>query len=220
MKKPTGEIGPIKIKNNPDNNPESSFEKIEFPNEKSDIEDYIVSKFIYSANKILSISGEKFIIANPVKNSENHFDFNITTPRGPTYLELMEAAPLELIKGGYTNAKASYKPYDMAMNIIEKINNKCNKYSKNLDQKLFLLIYGTHWAFYFDDLTILYLRYFLSKKKIIFNAIFTYFPLDTDEGTVPWLFPVPPEFINNFDPDKYVDNTVINLDPNKWKLIY
>ena len=220
MKKPTGDSGPIKVSINPDRQPGAIFDKIEFPKIKSDIEQYIVSKFIHSADKELSKSGDKFFISNPILNSENDFDFNVTTPRGLAFLELMEAAPLELIKGNYSNAKASYKPYDMANNIIEKITKKSNKYPNNLKSELFLLIYGTHWSFYFDELTYMYLRYFLSKMKTSFNAIFTYFPLDINEGVVKWLFPVPPDFIENFDPDLYTHNIVCNLDPNKWIFIW
>ena len=106
MAKPTGMSGPIRATVDQHGSLSGSFERIAFPESKDDVEDFFASRFIHSMNKHLAASGEKFILANPVRNVENDFDFTATSPNGPAYLELLEAAPLT---GKYESAPATYK---------------------------------------------------------------------------------------------------------------
>jgi hypothetical protein len=218
MKKPTGNIGPIGTSIDSKGNLVASVANVPFPQDKEEIEKYIVERFIYSANKELEKSGEQFIIFKPSKNHLDDFDFNVQTQRGKAYLELMEAAPLEKTKGGYSKAPASYKPYEYAIEIFEKITEKSKKYPKGLKGELFLLLYVTHWTFVFSETTMAYLRYFCSMNAPKFNAIFSYVPFDVEVGTVRWIYPVPPELLKGFDPDKYKNNEVLNLDPEKFEV--
>ena len=218
MKKPTGKIGPFKVSVDDKRDIIGCYEKISFPKIKDEIEEYIVQRFIFSANKELEKTGEKFIISNPTKNELDDFDFNVTSPKGGAYLELMEAAPLKRVKGGYEKAPPEYRPYSLASNIFEKILSKSNKYPENLSRDLFLLVYVTHWTFVFNETTVAYLRYFCANSRLKFNGIFSYSPLDYEFGTVRWIYPVSPDLINGFDPEKYKDYVVINLDVAKSEL--
>ena len=219
MKKPTGKIGPFRVSIDDQGDIVGSHQKISFPETKDGIEEYIVERFIFSANEELSKSGEKFILSNPSKNEIDDFDFNVTSPKGGAYLELMEAAPLERVNGGYEKAPSKYKPYELATNIFEKIKSKSNKYPTNLKKELFLLIYVTHWTFVFSKTTVAYLRFFCANTNLNFNAVFSYSPLDHSLGNVRWIYPVPPELLKGFDPEKYKDNVVLNLDTAESLLI-
>ena len=46
-------------------------------------------------------------------NPENDFDFVDFGAPTPTYIELMEIAPLESMGGNYNKAASSYKPYEL-----------------------------------------------------------------------------------------------------------
>ncbi|WP_026732350.1 hypothetical protein [Fischerella sp. PCC 9605] len=220
MAKPTGELGYLRASIDENCELKSSFEKIHFSKEKDAVEQHIVSCFINSANKEINQSGETFFLSNPVKKPLDDFDFEVSTPKGTAYLELMEAAPLERIKGGYAHAPQSYKPYDFAQNIFKKILDKSQKYSKSRKHdELFLLIYVTHWTFVLSETTIDLLRYFCNQQQTIFKAIFLYTPLDEKEGVVKFICPVPPEFLQEIDPEKYKENVVLNLDPKKFKTV-
>jgi hypothetical protein len=218
MKKPTGKIGPLHVSLNPEEKITTGVAKVLFPQDKDEIERYIVDQFVYSASKELERTGDRFIISDPSKNPLDDFDFNVRTPRGEAYLELMEAAPLERVKGSYNKAPARYKPYEYAEDIFKKITKKSDKYPSKLKRELFLLLYVTHWTFVLSDTTVAYLRYFCAMHPLKFNAVFSYVPLNKELGTVRWLYPVPHELIKGFDPDKYKNNEVLNLDPEKFEV--
>jgi len=96
-KKPSGKIGTYKVQFDKGGVPRGSFEQVKFSEKKEEIEEYVVSRFIYSAEKALATQGERFIVSNPVPNQLDDFDFDVETPQGSAYLELMEAAPLETL---------------------------------------------------------------------------------------------------------------------------
>ena len=74
MKKPTGKIGPFRVSVDDQGDIVGSHKKISFPKTKNGIEEYIVGRFIFSANEELSKSGEKFFLSNPSKNEIDDFD--------------------------------------------------------------------------------------------------------------------------------------------------
>ena len=53
----------------------------------------------------------------------------------------MEVAPLEQICGSYESASESYKPYELADYIFNKILGKSSRYQTSVGDGLFLLIY-------------------------------------------------------------------------------
>lgn len=219
MAKPTGRIGPIRISTNSRGEITSSVTRIPFSEDKDEIEKYIVDRFIYSANKALEENGEQFIMSSPSKNKMDDFDFDVETTRGRAYLELMEAAPLERINGGYNNASPWCKSYEYAKELFDKIIDKSNKYPKKLDRALFLLLYVTHWTFVLNKVVITYLRYFCSKNPPRFNAVFSYVPTDAEIGETRWIYPVPPILLKGFNPEKFRNHEVLNLDNEKFVLL-
>lgn len=91
LKKRTGSIGPIiSIDGN------AEFHPIKFPLNKEEIEQYIIVRLI----KGMENSGENFynLVEYPSQNTQDDFDFKLTTNLGTEYLELMEIAPLEKLK--------------------------------------------------------------------------------------------------------------------------
>ena len=119
--KPTGNIGVVAL------SPEgASFQRIEFPRTKDEIEEFIVKAFVgNSAGMPLQIVGFS-------QNVENDFDFTINTSEGTKYLELMEVAPLENLRGSYAQAPDRYKPYDFALHVAEKITGKSLENQKGM----------------------------------------------------------------------------------------
>mgnify|MGYP006865025576 CR=1 FL=1 len=141
--KPSGIKGPLRIQVVEGGAVVSSFEQIPFSSNKADLEKGIVDKFFLSMNKGLAKSGEKFLLLDPQQNEENDFDFTVTSPDGPAYLELMEIAPLQ---GPHEHAPVGYRPYDFAQAIFDGIHQKSQRYPKNMIQDLYLLLYVTHWT--------------------------------------------------------------------------
>ena len=77
----------------------------------------------------------------------------------------------------------------------------------------------THWGFALSNTVVALLQYWLLSDDYGYREIQLYQPLDVDSGTVHVLVPVPPESFNEFDPEKYRDNEVLNLNPSKFKLV-
>lgn len=208
-KKPTGHAGPIKAS---PISVEVEWEKIQFPSTKDEQEKYIAERFIQQANKQRS---ERFRFKNLRQNAQADLDFTVEVAEGDIYLELLEIAPLQ--QGGYETALSSHKPYDMAEWIIKQIRKKGTKQGPGLDRVL--LLYWTHWAFALSSTTIALLQYWLLEEDFDYLEILIYEPLDTEEGSISTLVPVPKEHFQGFDPEQYRDNVVLNLDPAKFELI-
>lgn len=216
MAKPTGVSGYFGVQVGADGEVTGGFEQVPFSEEKTAVEERIVDRFLASTNKHLASSGDRFIFSDPKGNPEADFDFTVTSANGPAYLELMEIAPLS---GPYSDAPASYKPYEFGKAILSGIMKKSARYPKKLDRDLFLLTYVTHWTFALSESVIACLRYWLGIQPTVFRAIFSYEPLDAEEGVPRWLSPVPPELLGSFDPERIRDNICLNLDPRKGQVV-
>lgn len=216
MAKPTGVSGFFQVQIDAHGHVIGSFEQIAFSAKKAEVEKHMAERFIVSMNKHLEKTGGHFFLADPRNNEEDDFDFTVSTPNGPAYLELMEIAPMT---GPYDSVPAKYKPYDFGQTIFSGILEKSAHYPKNVGRDIFLLLYITHWSFALSDRTLACLRYWLKAQPTVFRAIFTYEPLDSDEGRPHWLFPVPPELIGSFDPEQVRENVCLNLSPQKWEIV-
>ena len=216
MAKPVGRSGPFETKANIDGTVHGSYQRIEFPSSKNEIEMLIADWFVGSLTKAAVSTGEAPMFSDLKPNPENDFDFTVSTERGPAYLELQEVAPLN---GPYEKAQAPYKPYYYAQYILMKILEKSNKYPKSGVRHIFLLVYTTHWSFMLSDATIACLRHWLHQKPTVFRAVFTFTPLAWMEGIPQWLCPVPPELREGFDPETVRDNVCLNLDSEKFHVI-
>lgn len=216
MAKPIGRTGLFRSKVKEDGTVQGTYERIEFPTSKPEIEKLIADWFVGSMAKAAISFGEQPMFSEATPNSENDFDFTVSTAKGAVYLELQEAAPLN---GPYENAPDKYKPYEYAQYILSKIRDKSAKYPKNKVQDIFLLIYVTHWSFVFSNTTIDCLRVWLQQEPTVFRAIFTFMPHSWGEGEPKWLYPVPPELRDGFDPEIVRDNICINIDAAKFQVV-
>ncbi|THJ22736.1 MAG: hypothetical protein CAF45_008960 [Nitrospira sp. CG24E] len=217
MAKPAGKSGFFQARVGADGEIVGYFERIPFAKEKAEIETYMVERFIVSMNKGISKTGDRFFLDNPRLNPEDDFDFTVSSPNGPAYLELMEIAPLA---GSHEKAPSAYKPYDFGKVILSGIRDKSNRYPTNLGRDLFLLLYVTHWFFMLSDVAVACLRHWLRSQPTIFRAIFTYELLDANEGVPRWLYPVPPELIGPFDPEQVRENVCLHLDPQGFQIAH
>jgi hypothetical protein len=211
-RKPTGQTGPIRVSEG-----EISWEKIKLSQAKEEIEMYFAKRFVAN-EKVLQQTPFRFL-GEPIPNQQNDLDFRIRTANGFKYMELMEAAPLESLMGGYEIAPSSYKPYDFASYIVSKIMGKSNAYAPTISRGILLLVYTTDWKFFVSDSTITLLQYWTCKTTHRFEGIFWYSPLDQENGVVHLIYPTPPAHWKRFDPKKYRNNVVHNADPGSATLI-
>ena len=217
MKKPVGRTGAFVAKVIEDGSVHGSYEQIEFTNSKSENEQLIADWFIEAMTQAAISVGDKPMFSNVKPNTENHFDFTVSTTQGTAYLELQEVAPLS---GPYKTALSQYKPYDFAHYILSKIREKSIKYSNSGIHDIFLLIYFTHWSFAPSTTTVACLRVWLQQEQLIFKAIFLFTPLSWGEGVPSWLYPTPPELRVGFDPESVRDTVCLNLDSEKFQMIH
>ena len=204
-RKPTGTIGPLHLSDE-----EAKFLHFEFPRTKEKIESFIVEAFVRNSGSIpLRITEWK-------QNQQNDFDFSVGTTDGPKFLELMEIAPLENLRGSYDKAPSSYKPYDFAANIFAKINGKSEKYRGAASSNICLLMYVTDWAFTLSQTVIALLQYWTSHQSHSFEYIFCYSPIDACYGIPNLIYPTSKDFWKKINPDSYRENVVHNLSPLKW----
>ncbi|WP_163836705.1 hypothetical protein [Spartinivicinus ruber] len=212
MKKPTGKAGFTRLSFS-DGTTKQEFNKINYSDNKEEIELHIVHSFIKTGRDIFK---NYFFISNPNQNQQDDFDFTVQTPRGDAYLEMMEVAPLEYYKTNYKNAPNTYKAGDIAEFVFSKIKSKSDKYPNNLTEELFLLLYITDYKFHLSDSTIYLISYFCYKATIKFDVVFLYTPLDGSEGVINWVHPIEKEDFNSINLNNLRNNKVYNIDPEAF----
>lgn len=204
-KKPIGTIGPVSLCVSG-----AEFRPIRFPETKDEIEALIVRAF---ASEIMP---DGLMITNVNQNAENDFDFILKTTDGNKYLELMEVAPLENLRGSYKVAPSTYKPYDFAEYILSKVLGKSVRYQGAKKSEIILLIYITHWSFTLSESVITLLQYWLATQSHSFERVYCYQPIDPASGVRHLLFPTPSDHWSTVAPDAFKDNLVQNLSPLHW----
>jgi len=197
-KKPTGVTGFIRI--GPTG---ANYHQTIFPETKEDIEKFIAEKFVLNLNKQNSF----LQIKNFIKNKENDFDFLMETNIGKKDLDLMEIAPKDLMKNGYSNIPNNYYDIDFGKKVWAKVMEKNEHYGIK-KKNLFLLIYPTDFRFNLSELCIQYIKYLANKEKHCFEMIFYFSMLDNDEGVGRL---ISPSEINHFDEERYKNNTTYSL---------
>jgi hypothetical protein len=197
-KKPTGKTGFIRIGPNG-----ATYYQTEFPQTKEEIEKFIAEKFVSNLNEQKSF----LQIKNFIKNKENDFDFLLDTSIGKKDLDLMEIAPKDLMKNGYSNIPNHYSDIDFGKKVWEKVMEK-NKHYGTKKKNLFLLIYPTDFRLNLSELCIQYIKFLANKEKHCFEMIFYFSMLDSNEGAGRLIFP---SEINYFDEERYKNNTTYSL---------
>jgi hypothetical protein len=211
-KKPSGKIGITEIKAE-EGKQSSTFLPVSFPDIKDSIEFTITSSFIRNASKNGYFS---FEILEVHQNNENHLDFELTTNEGKKFLELMEIAPLEKSKS-FASSPADYKPYELAQYVLEKLMTKSKKYVGVKKTGIVLLLYITDWKFIFSETLIALLQFCTLGNKHTFEYIYLYQPMTDVAGMTHLIYPTPPEYWAEFDPELYKDNSTTNLNPTGWR---
>lgn len=216
-KKPSGRSGFVRFTSDGRGNGSVEVKQTYFPQEKGELESWMVNRFIYSINK--RPDGEVFLMP-PLKNELDDFDFTVRTSNSEIYLELMEIAPLEAVKGGHGNAPKEYNVFARAEYIFKKICGKSERYPADNGKPLCLLLYNTHFSFSVDeDIEIKLIAYFCKNAKLKFSKIYIYSPLDDLEGSVHQVFPFPAALLEDFDPEKYRSYRAIKFDPDNFELV-
>jgi hypothetical protein len=212
--KPTGSVGPVRVKPGKYST-KVDFLPIQFPHSKAEIEKFIVKSFLSTVPPELLLAPFVDIIPNP----ENDFDFIDRGVRKPSYIELMEIAPLENIHSSYDKAPSSYNVYDFAENLLAKILAKSARYQVSRDTRLVLLTYITDWRFNLSEKVIYLLSYWTLTNQHAFTEIYNYKPRSASDGSGTRIFPTKIEMWINFKPDALRGYTVENLNPRELRSI-
>lgn len=152
------------------------------------------------------------------QNPENSLDFTLATSSGNKWLELMEIAPFQFFGVPPDQAPNEHKPYALSQYLHGNIMEKSCKYRSARPGNLFLLLYLTDWRFLPSQTAITLLQYWCNRKAHSFETIFLYMLFNAIEGHLSLIAPTPSEFWKTFEPEKYRDNTTINLDATKWEV--
>jgi hypothetical protein len=102
--------------------------------------------------------------------------------------------------------------------LLDAVHDKSNHYGVHPGRPFFLLLYSTHWAFPPSDTALMCARYWLMRDRPLFDAVFTYQPLDQTEGVPSWLFPYPSELLGDFEPEAHKGDRCLHLDPRNWEV--
>ena len=213
-KKPTGTSGPIKFTTGP-NGGKVEFLPISFPKTKGDIEDFVVRGFLNPASSqgILPLT-----IESVKRNELDNFDFTVATSSGSRYIELMEIAPFEHLGTSYSQAPNTYKPYDFALYIVDKIVGKSDHYASSTDMGIILLLYVTDWKFKLNETTLKLLKYWTTQKHHCFEFIYYYHPVFEESGIAHIIFPTPADKWIGFNPEAYSAVEAFILSPTDWRI--
>lgn len=211
--KPTGTSGPIKLTTGPTGG-EAEFLPISFPRIKGDIEYFVARGFL---NTMRSQGILHTAIESLIRSELDDFDFKAVTSGGLRYIELMEIAPLEHLGTSYSQAPGSYKPYDFACCIVDKIMRKSDRYASSTDIGIILLLYVTGWQFKLNETTLKLLKYWTTQNRHCFESIHYYHPVFEESGIAHTIFPTPVDNWIGFNPETYRAVEAFLLNPTAWQ---
>ena len=205
-KKRRGDIGPVRASREG-----VEWLKVPQPDTKEDLERHHAEQFVAVFNQAVPIPG--FQILEVCQRPENSLDFLLKTSAGDKWLDLMEIAPFEMFDVPPDQAPSHHNSYDMATFLHRKVMEKSRKYRSAKSKGIFLLLYLTDWRFSPAQTMVALLQYWSNRKTHSFEAIFI-----LGGGSFQLIAPTPSEFWRDFDPEKYRDSSVINLNPSKWEM--
>jgi len=200
-----GNLGPTTL---------SVFQSGSLTGDKAADEMAIVISFLKSA-KHLGLRSSTPII--PVQNKESDFDFTLRTSSGEVILELLEIAPPEEMKAGYSNARATHEIHGFCESIFAQISKKSARYVPPARKRFDLLIYVAHWAFIPTQQCIQLLQYWCNTKQHIFHDIYLHLYTGTTIAPSFSLFPAEMVDLANFSPESLRGKQFTNFDPLNGK---
>lgn len=201
-RKPTGTLGAVTFGSE---GRMPAFNAVQFPPIKEEIETFVLNAALRQMRK----NGQQCydLIAEPVQNPQNSFDFTLLTSSGEQYLDLMEVAPLEHIQGSYDNAPHSYNHGGFADAVWGKVDAKSKKYGSSPRAVIHLLLYSTDWRFRIAEEVITLLAYWCICRTHCFKTIVYYIPhnqiQEEIQGELKLIYPRLPEEFTNFDEMQY-----------------
>ncbi|MGA2446011.1 MAG: hypothetical protein ABSG50_11365 [Opitutaceae bacterium] len=211
-KKPTGTTG-VNYLGDLGPNTLSAFEPAALTGSKSDNEMKVVTSFLKTAEHV-GLKSQTPIV--PVQNSEADYDFTLPTSGGEIVLELLELAPSEQMKAGYTSASATHNVLDFCDSIFGQIAEKSTRYARPKKKRFDLLVYVIHWAFMPSQTCIELLQYWCVTKPHVFDDIYLHLYAGA-QGVSFVLFPAPHATLATFDPASVRGKKFTNLNPFDWK---
>jgi hypothetical protein len=214
MPKPRGIIGVTRVQPGKKST-KVDFLPIDFPESKDEIESFIMKAFLDSVP--LDLIPAPFIDVKHLP--QNDFDFVDCGASKPTYIELMEIAPLETTIGGYSQAANIYNAGELVDYILGKILEKATSYRVDSNTRFVLLLYITDWKFYLSPTVISLLQYWTQKFQEIFSEIYYFKPRTNKDGEARRIFPTPLDYWSGFDPDKFIRNQITNLNPTEFEVV-
>jgi hypothetical protein len=128
----------------------------------------------------------------------------------------MEIAPFEIFDMPPDQVPGRHNSYDLAAFLFAKIVGKSRKYRSARSPGLFLLLYLTDWRFLPGQTALALLQYWCNRRTHSFEAIFAFEGDGQGADWVKLIAPTPAGFWKGFDPEKFRDSSVVNLDPSKW----
>jgi len=207
-RKPRGQIGPITV------GEEGSFEAVDFPDSKDEIEAFILRTALRVGGKESTALFR--LVGEPVQNPEDDFDFTLITESGPQPLDLAEIAPLG--SGGYKSARGSYHVGERADKIWELLAQKAMKYSRPEGEGPHILLYSTDWRFRVSDGVLDLVAYYCHRRGLCFHSVSYFAQSDETDGQFSTLFPRSPESFRDFNEAARRARQVMIGDPTsaKW----
>jgi hypothetical protein len=190
-KKPTGKMGSLRVQMGPGQGKQTFFRAV-FPTTKREIEAAVPATALAAPANQFAIGSHYGLVGKPVQNDENDFDFTLPTDTGQTYLDLMEIAPLEEVRGSYEHAGQMVWVGKRADWIAAKVFEKSGDYGRGPASGVHLLLYTTDFRFdamgYVCDLLV----HLLHGRAHCFGSVAYCSPLPSDVHTR-LLFPLPAE---------------------------
>ncbi|MBV9361973.1 MAG: hypothetical protein JO292_11345 [Betaproteobacteria bacterium] len=209
--KPTGQIGPVKVQRTTVA-VTSSWDKVHFPAEKTEIEKAIVEYFVRTMSK----HGATILAAQA--NDEANHDFTLQLPGGRTYLELTELQYRDGPGRPYDSRSQRISTFTYAEQIAGAVQRKAERYGRAGSVPIHLLLYITHWRFLPNEIAIRLAQHLLLTRPPLFENVFLLWPTDEKDATVRVLFPADNP-LEGHAADEFREHTYLNLDPAGWRVV-
>lgn len=127
----------------------------------------------------------------PRQLEENSLDFELETPSGVEYLDLVEFAPLTGRKGGYEGLPKTQQVGQLTDAVIRLVDQKANRYGPNRRAVVHLLLYSTDFRLHLNPTVVLLLKVVMRRDCHGFRTISHYVPIDEVAGEYTLLYPSP-----------------------------
>lgn len=95
---------------------------------------------------------------------------------------------------------------------------KSQRYACSDGTRLCLLMYTTDWHFELSDVVIGLLQFWTGEHSQVFSEIYAFVPIAADDGRPYLIHPVPRDYYEGFEPDRFRGNRTYIMDPERGVL--